>query len=364
MESSQGYEFAASVSFAREGKRECSEDIFASHLQFISRRFYTFARRLGWVASDEGMPEPVVEEWYVEPQPHLLMRNSRRVEDAFNGAGVEQESLPSPVFPAKDFLGGSAIRIPDDWKSYFEHIYDRDDQILEIIESLKTARDTDMVMRNHIVANGPPGCGKTDTALAIYKMLGKDSVRRLDATSMTKAGAEQFLLDMDVIPPVLIIEELEKANPANLSWLMGIMDERGEIIKTNARQPPIIRHCPMLIIATVNNINKFESFMDGAINDRFNVPLYFSMPDRNLLRRIALREVRKLPDGNEAWVEPALDFALNVEKTYKARRIKAIMTNGRARLLTGEYQESQIRMAKMRASDKEALREFGLEDCV
>ena len=65
------------------------------------------------------------------------------------------------------------------------------------------------------------------------------------------------------------------------------------------------------------------------------------MPDRALLQKILLREVKKIPGGKEEWVAPALDYALDVEKTYKARRIKAIMTNARDRLLDGSYQAAR-----------------------
>jgi MoxR-like ATPase len=275
------------------------------------------------------------------------------------GFGVaERLSFPEPSAESKaavpEFAGAAAITIPEDWQTHFAHIYDRDDQIAEIMASIRTAKDTNMEVRNHPMLYGPPGCGKTEIGLVLERMLGTDAVLKLDATNTTKAGAENLILEREPIPPILILEELEKCNEANVPWLLGIMDDRGEIIKTNARVGSVRRSAPMLVMCTVNDLAKFNEFQSGALVNRFNVPLYFPRPSRDLLRRILLREVSKIPGGRTEWVEPALDYAINFERTYQARRIKAIMSNARDGLLDGTFQAARERMSESQTADIDA----------
>lgn len=321
-----GYRYVAAVKLTRRSQRSFSEDIASKQSDIIADRIVS--RIAGWQRTQENLP-------------------AHRGQSLSNGQAVAEDAVPMivPSTPAE------LLALPDNHGSFFDHIYDREAQIREVLESIRTARETDMGVRNHILLYGPPGCGKTEICLSLWKMLGDLAVKRLDATATTKAGAEKLLLEMDAIPPIVVLEEAEKVNEANLPWLLGILDDRGEIIKTNARVGSVTRSAPCLVIATVNNIGKFRAFHEGALCNRFSVPLYCPMPDRALLRRILEREVVKIPGGDHAWIDPALDFALEVEKTYQARRIKAIMTNGRDRLLDGSYQEERAAMIKAEEGD-------------
>lgn len=324
-----GYMNSATVHFHRYNERDRDFER-TSEMQFqdIVRKFLSACRAHGWRSEVTATDSPDKPE----------------VKEVSNGTG--------------DFMGASSIIIPDNWRDYFAHIYDRDHQIGEVMSAIRTAKDTDMEVRSHPMLYGPPGCGKSEICLALERMLG-DAVLKLDATSTTKAGAENLILERETIPPILILEELEKCHEANTSWLLGVMDDRAEIVKTNARVGSVRRRAPMLVICTVNNLQKFKDFQEGALNNRFNVPIYHPMPDAGLLRRILMREVKKIPGGKDSWVEPALRFALDVEKTFQARRIKAIIATGRDDLLSGKYQEARISMMKRQEEDKGRLQEFG-----
>ena len=53
---------------------------------------------------------------------------------------------------------------------------------------------------------------------------------RLDAPSTEGAGIEKlFFSDLDVIPPLVFMEEAEKADPEALKVWLGALDDRGEI---------------------------------------------------------------------------------------------------------------------------------------
>lgn len=253
------------------------------------------------------------------------------------------------------------LSFPENVEEYFTHIYDRELHIKEILDAIMLARDTDMRMREHILLYGYPGCAKSELTLVLPKLFGDIAVKKLDATSLTKAGAERMLLEAATIPRIIILEEIEKANEANLPWLLAVLDVRGELIKTTARKD-VSRLTRCLVIATANNIDKLKSYQESALYDRFCHRLYCPLPDRELLEKILLRELEHIPGGNPAWVEPALDYALQVEKTYQVRRVMAIMALGRDRLLTGEYQEQHNKLRKIKEEDEKTITQYNLSD--
>ena len=324
------YRYVAAINLIRRGQRSFDETVADKQSDIIAERILN--RLAGW------------QQYQSDSFGHLNQLSS-------NGRAAVAATLEEVAPLVLPSTPGELLALPGNHSSFFDHIYNREAQIREVLASIATARETGGEIRNHILLYGPPGCGKTEICLSIWKMLGDLAVKRLDATATTKAGAEKLLLEMDAIPPIVILEEAEKVNEANLPWLLGILDDRGEIIKTNARVGSVSRPAKCLVIATVNNIQKFRAFHEGALCNRFSVPLYCPMPDRALLRRILEREVVRIPGGDPAWIDPALDFALEVEKTYQARRIKAIMTNGRDRLLDGSYQVERAAMIQAEEGD-------------
>lgn len=250
--------------------------------------------------------------------------------------------------------------IKTDKKDHFDHIYGRNHQIDIIQSAIIAAKESDFVNRFHCVLFGPPGCGKTDILLSFAKMLGEenDAYMKFDATSTTEAGASKILLESEHIPPIMIVEEIEKAEEKSLRWLLGVLDQRAEIRRTNFRIGNRARNVKMLCLATVNNIKLFRNVMSGALASRFAHQLWCPRPDREVLKLILEREVKRVK-GDMKWIEPTLKFCVDDESMKNRfkndpRKIVPICLCGRDNLLTGEYQNSVVEtLAPNDAEDQE-----------
>jgi hypothetical protein len=262
----------------------------------------------------------------------------------FKDAAIENKVSPKQKF---DFP------MPEEIQPFFGHIYDRDSQIRIINSSLKAAQASGFEQRNHCLLWGKPGCAKTEALLGFEKMVGSHNVTKLDATSTTKAGAENLLLELDVVPPILLIEELEKCNPLNLPWLLGVLDQRGEIIKTNARIGSQRKSAKCLCVATVNNLDELTRMMSGALASRFQHKIYFPRPNRTILEKILMREIIKV-NGSETWIGPILDYVLNIEKVNDPRRAISLL-DGREKWLTNEYKDDLMAIREAMATDNVEL---------
>ncbi len=278
-----------------------SDEVFKRDVAKVLERVLSVAEKHGWYAAKDKAPNPTKQE-------------------AVNGSSADQ------VYE---------VKIPEDYMSFFSHIYARDAQIRLIRDSIAAAAATKFQKRTHCVLWGLPGCGKTEILLAFERMIGAQNFIKLDATMTTKAGAENFILDIQSVPPIIIIEEIEKCNPVNLPWLLGVMDDRGEIIKTNARIGSVRKEARCLILATANDYDEFKKMYSGALASRFKRDIYCPRPNKEILRMILAREVKEI-NGDPRWIQPAIDYALSVRET-DPRRVMALL-DGRDRLLTGEYQ--------------------------
>jgi hypothetical protein len=163
------------------------------------------------------------------------------------------------------------------------------------------------------------------------------SVMLFDATATTGAGAIAALVERDILPRIIIVEEIEKADPKALDFLLSVLDLRGEIRKTTARGA-IERDTKCWCICTVNDRELFLSLRSGALADRFTEKVKFQRPSRDTLERILVREVSKV-GGNMDWIAPTLDYC-EQENINSPRQVISICMTGRDMLLgTGEYQK-------------------------
>ncbi len=309
------HKYSATVKFTKRQKRERdeSETVFNKQLEDIVEKIGSAGRSVAW------------------------MPKSTQLDGKVSGM-VE-------VKPPKEFH----LTIPPDVAPYFQNIFDRDSQIRVINSSIQAAIATSFQKRNHCLLWGKPACAKTEVMAGFIRMLGEDNVVKFDATMTTKAGMEKHLMEMQSIPPVIFIEEIEKCAPVNLSPLLGILDHRGEIIKTNARIGHEQKPAKCLCIATVNNLAEFKNVMAGALASRFSHHIYFPRPSVEVLTKILLREVTEI-GGNPEWVKPAIEYCMTIEKTNDPRRCIAVLDGG-DKLLTGEYQEDLKRIRKAQEID-------------
>lgn len=242
-----------------------------------------------------------------------------------------------------DLVGYAPFGLPDDAMKHFDRLFGLDSHIRRVLKTVKLAQDSDFRKRVNTVLVGPPGCGKTEVCRALREAVGDASVYEVDATAATKAGILQDLDNFEEMPRVMVIEEIEKATGDTLSFLLGIMDTRGEIHKTTARGK-IERDAKMLVIATVNNWERFTQLNYGALSSRFANVIHFSRPTDDLLTMILEREIDEfVGNGTKGsgkksykWIAPALAWCTEV-KNYDPRYVIAVCLTGQDDLLTGEY---------------------------
>jgi hypothetical protein len=249
-------------------------------------------------------------------------------------APEDDDSVTSKI--DKEMIGYADCEIPDDWTSHFEHLYGLDPHIARVRSAVDAAVRSNFRNRFNAVLVGPPGCGKSDIAESMKRALGEDAVMSFDATATTAAGMIKELNDRDILPRIVIFEEIEKASESAMQPLLGILDQRGEIRKTTARGS-IQRDTKCLAIATVNDYALFQRLQAGALKSRFSNTIFFNRPTRETLSRILHREVSKV-DGNAEWVRPALDYCEDHD-IDDPREVIAFCLCGADDLLTGDYQK-------------------------
>lgn len=221
-------------------------------------------------------------------------------------------------------------------ESPFKRYYGIESQIRMILSSLKSSIDSGGKRMTHSVLFGPPACGKTSVLNTLEEIVGKHNVLKLDATTTTKAGVEKLFLNT-VIPPIIILEEVEKANEDWLRNWLSLLDERSEIRKVSHKET-IVKDIDILFFCTVNDSDKFNNLLDGALASRCKNKIYFPRPTEETIKKILFRDVQE-NGGKVEWVEPALLLAkeLNIDDP----RVIISFLSGGDRLLDGSYQKDK-----------------------
>lgn len=269
----------------------------------------------------------------------IAVRASQPSFGSWTLATVDDEDYVAPgedevATTTDDMIGYADVAMPDDFSSYFGHLFGLDSHISRVRSALDAGISSGWRNRFHAALIGPPGCGKSDICESIKAALGEDAVMKLDATATTAAGAIKELSEREILPRIIVIEEIEKAPEAAMTFLLGVLDQRSEIRKTTARGT-IQRDTKLFAIATVNDVALFRKLQSGALASRFPNTVFFKRPSRETLALILTREVGKV-NGDSAWINPTLDYCDDHGIT-DPRRVISLCLCGREQWLTGEY---------------------------
>lgn len=233
--------------------------------------------------------------------------------------------------------------------TFFSDIYERDAHIRLIYKAIETAINSNGEKRSHVLLYGEPACAKTSIFLAFQSFLGEQNLIILDATTMTKAGLEHWIINRardGELPKFLCLEEIEKHKPENLLSLLSVLDNRAMLSRTNAISGNIAVKTNITIFATCNQIETLKNFHNGALYSRFQHRFECARPSKELMRKILEREVLNV-QGNPDWIDKALELGYNIipeltGEKFDPRQTISILLDGKDDLLNGKY-ESDLR---------------------
>jgi hypothetical protein len=351
----------ANIILQKQSQRALSDDVIANQLSYAVQRALGGNRGRVWAASKPAIAKEENGGERLYTATIKLRRTGKRVRDEVAAAQIERmremalaalrskgwtaagQAVPNGEQiangqPAAPRPPAEPVQINMDRGNHFGHLFGLDDQIDLVLSSVEEYRRSEHNNRFHVCLFGSPACGKTEILRSLTRMVGQEAVMHFDATSTTAAGAKQLLIESANMPPILCIEEIEKADEQSLRWLLGVMDYRAEIRQVKFRTGMAVREVKLLCLATVNDLCLFNRMMDGALASRFSHKVNCPRPSREVLERILHREIDR-NGGNPAWIKPALDYCVNEEKTNDPRRIITVCLCGRDQLLTGEYQK-------------------------
>lgn len=314
-----------------------------------ARRWNLSEANVGTIDDGEG----TTSSWQ-QPSGNTIL-SLPRLRDNNTGAPA-----PDVVADATNVLRPALI-VPDLTKEvmdeYFSGIYERDAHLRIIHKAIKSySTSKDKRQRSHVILYGLPASCKTTIFIQFKKWLesvntGGDRMALLDATTVSKAGFEKYVLthsQAGTLPDIIVCEEVEKHQPDNLLSLLAVMDARGIISRMNARMPATNGYkaeasAKVLIFATCNNKKLLRKFHKGALWSRFTHKIRCVRPSWALMERILDREVRAI-NGNPLWVKPALEFAQKLaisdpkNMDWGDPRVCIGFLDGKDALLDGSYQ--------------------------
>ena len=199
---------------------------------------------------------------------------------------------------------------------------------------------------SHVLLYGLPACGKTALLRGIETLFGAGSVLKLDSTNTTRAGLERlFFRDLKgETPPLVFLEEIEKAQILFLQTFLSMLDIRMECRKLNFRQADA-KLVKFICFATANDLPALQNMMggkehaQGALGSRFPWQIECPRPSLEELELILKREVANI-NGKPEWIPPCIELAKKLNENDPRRVISFL--NGRDRLISGNFQRDYL----------------------
>jgi hypothetical protein len=236
---------------------------------------------------------------------------------------------------------------PQVMEYYFGHIKERDAHIRLMYDSIATYIETGREERNHTLLYGEPAAAKTILIEAFKAWFedgdGQERIAMVNATTLSKAGLENWILDkakINMLPEIIWINELEKGEADDFLCLLNIMDGQGKISRLNSKIGKQEANAKVLIWADCNNERKLRSWNSGSLWSRFNKRWGCVRPSREVAKEILSDVIRNRIDkgyyANPVWAELCVNYAFDVMKTNDLRVMKGLL-DGKNRLEDGTY---------------------------
>lgn len=303
------------------------------------------------------------ESWQITEQLDSSVTNNS--EHSVLTQDIEDSSETVLYRPKKKFV---LPELTDDvYKHQFSGVYERDAHIRTVYSALKTCIESDGEILSHVLLHGMPGACKTKLMEKFKVWLEEDGeqdrVLFVDGTTMTKAGLENWLLELAEakrLPEVLVVDELEKQPMDNLLCLNGVMGS-GMLAKLNARRGNERWPAKFVVVGLCNDKEAIKQFRNGAIWSRFTHKLHCVRPSRELCVRILKELTVKLPNGKPIWAEKAMEFGWDELNQRDIRQIKGHL-DGRERLMNGSWQADQRMIMELGKQEEELVKQEKYHD--
>lgn len=363
------------ITLERKTENALNEDIANRHLRKIAKagernEQFGFACRAGKLGTPQEINEGELRKRYLvrvkvkeetarteekarERFEHVLAVIQRCASSLkWDVVGVQEgwqgANTPEPPAGGRDAPAGARppfqpIQLDDEViAELFAGVYERDAHIRLIDDAVQTYVLTHGEVRAHTLLYGEPGGAKSSVLERLREVYddGHERVKIMDASTMTKAGLEKWILERSeagALPDVMVFEEIEKVDSKENLKCLGSVMASGYLQRTNAAVGNVQVPAKFLVLATCNDEEALRNFMRGYLWDRFTNRMHCPLPGRDVMRRILLDKVEKIPGGRADWADLALD--LGAKMGVASPRTLIGFLAGRSRLESGLYQQ-------------------------
>lgn len=347
-----GYKYQVKLRISKDGEQKPPEDTLKKQIAAVVGRITKRAESRGWsVETPAGLVGPASPPTAVGNTPNRPHAAPGPIAATVATQATQPDGAPAFVELTEQILA-----------EHFADIYERDAHLRVIHSAVRTSHESAGKVLSHVLLYGLPGACKTRLMERYRDWYERGTnrngslVRLIDGTTMTKAGLENFLLELHrlkELPDVLVVDEIEKQPLPNLFCLLNIMGS-GCLTKLNARTGNVRVPVRFTVVGICNDEDALKEFAKGALWSRFTQRLYCPRPSREQAVKI-LENTGLLmgfsPEMARQMAEAAIRFGYDDLEQRDIRTLKGHL-DGRERLLSGEWQKDIL---TIRRSENELL---------